>query len=83
MDGHIEIVLGAKWEHLLCLSVRQEPRAMPAAEGKGVSLPFATLVRDSVKTLLGYIKREAFLPVIYEWDPFRSQFLEIFNKRII
>lgn len=47
MDGQIAIVLGAKSEHLFCLSVRQEPRAMPPAEGKGVSLPFATLVRES------------------------------------
>lgn len=46
MDGHIEIVLGAKSEHQFLLSVRQEPRAMPPAEGKEVSLPFATLVRE-------------------------------------
>lgn len=47
MDGHVEIVLGAKSEHQLFLSVRQEPRAMPPAEGKGVSLPFAALLRES------------------------------------
>lgn len=43
-DGHIEIVLGAKSEHLSCLSIKQEPRAMSPAEGKGLSLPF---VRES------------------------------------
>lgn len=47
MDGHTEIVLGVKSEHQFFLSIRQEPRAMPLAEGKGVSLPFTTLVRES------------------------------------
>lgn len=47
MDGHTEIVLGVKSEHQFFLSIRQEPRAMPPAEGKGVSLPFTTLVRES------------------------------------